>query len=152
MSCDTNSRAANARVYHAKAMSRSENSGMSDYHALPWQVTNERTFKRKWLDLKCSYCYNIGHLIDRCWQLYPEIKPRFAEQWGCRTLTAEHGVAATLDWFRGFFCFFVNKGVDSLESPPSILVTRNPNWSFRDSKARDWLRKGQVLASLVRST
>ena len=35
MSCDTNSRAANARVYHAKAMSRSENSGMSDYHALP---------------------------------------------------------------------------------------------------------------------
>jgi len=52
----------------------------------------------------------------------------------------------------GFFCFFVNKGVDSLESPPSILVTRNPNWSFRDSKARDWLRKGQVLASLVRST
>jgi len=26
------------------------------------------------------------------------------------------------------------------------MVTRNPNWSFRDSKARDWLRKGKVLA------
>jgi hypothetical protein len=88
-------------------MSRSENSGMSDYHALPWQVTNERTFKRKRLDLKCSYCYNIGHLIDRCWQLYPEIKPRFAEQWGCRTLTAEHGVATTLDWFQVFFFVFL---------------------------------------------
>jgi len=32
------------------------------------------------------------------------------------------------------------------ESPPSIMVTRKPNWSFRDSKARDWLRKGKVLA------
>jgi hypothetical protein len=38
------------------------------------------------------------------------------------------------------------------ESPPSIKVTRKPNWSFRDSKARDWLRKGKVLAPLVRPT
>jgi hypothetical protein len=38
------------------------------------------------------------------------------------------------------------------ESPPSIMVTRKPNWSFRDSKARDWLRKGKVLAPLVRPT
>ena len=38
------------------------------------------------------------------------------------------------------FCWF-----GFLESPPSILVTRNPNWFFRDSKARDWLRKGKVL-------
>jgi len=26
------------------------------------------------------------------------------------------------------------------------------NWSFRDSKARDWLRKGKVLTHLVRPT
>jgi len=38
------------------------------------------------------------------------------------------------------------------KSPPSIMVTRNPNWSFKDSKGRDWLRKGKVLASLVRPT
>jgi hypothetical protein len=38
------------------------------------------------------------------------------------------------------------------ESPPSIMVTRKPNWSFRDSKARDWLRKGKVSAPLVRHT
>jgi hypothetical protein len=38
------------------------------------------------------------------------------------------------------------------ESSPSNLVTRNPNWSFRDSKARDWLRKEKVLAPLVRPT
>jgi hypothetical protein len=57
---------------------------------------------------------------------------------------AERGVAAILDLFRGLFCV---KG-----SPPSIMATRKPNWSFRDSKARDWLRKGKVLAPLVRPT
>ncbi|KAJ6921662.1 hypothetical protein NC652_015555 [Populus alba x Populus x berolinensis] len=36
----------------------------------------------------------------------------------------------------------------SLESPPSILVTRNPNWYFRDSKARDLLRKGKLFSFL----
>jgi len=35
MSLDTNYETANTRVYHAKAMSRSENSGMFDYHFLP---------------------------------------------------------------------------------------------------------------------
>jgi uncharacterized Zn finger protein len=29
------------------------------------------------------------------------------------------------------------------------MITRNPDWSFKDSKARDWLRKGKVLAPLV---
>lgn len=46
----------------------------------------------------------------------------------------------------------LGKKVLSKESPPSIMVTRKPNWSFRDSKARDWLRKGKVLAPLVRPT
>ncbi|KAJ6978839.1 hypothetical protein NC653_027110 [Populus alba x Populus x berolinensis] len=31
-----------------------------------------------------------------------------------------------------FVCFCL---IGSLELPPSILVTRNPNWSFRDSKS-----------------
>jgi hypothetical protein len=35
---------------------------------------------------------------------------------------------------------------------PSIMVTGKSNWSFRDSKARNWLRKGKVLAPLVRPT
>ena len=72
---DTNSRAADTCVYHAKTMSRSENSGMFDYHSLPQQAIYERTFKGKQSDLKCNYCHNTGHLIDRCWQLHPEIKP-----------------------------------------------------------------------------
>jgi len=61
---------------------------------------------------------------------------------------AERGVAAILDWFRGL-CFVL---LCKRESPPSIMVTKKPNWSFRDSKARDWLHKGKVLAPLVRPT
>jgi len=56
--------------------------------------------------------------------------------------------AAILDWFWGllFYLLWIR------ESPPSIMVTRNPDWSFKDSKARDWLHKGKVLAPLVRPT
>ena len=75
ISRDTNSRATDTHVYNAKTMSRSENSSMFDYHSLSRQAIYERTFKGKQSDLKCSYCHNTGHLIDRCWQLHPEIKP-----------------------------------------------------------------------------
>jgi len=68
----------------------------------------------------------------------------------CRTLTAERGGARRRGDPRlvlGVFVFLCKR-----ESPPSIMVTRKPNWSFTDSKARDWLRKGKVLAPLVRPT
>jgi hypothetical protein len=69
---------------------------------------------------------------------------------GLRALGVSHprDGAAILDWFRGHF--FVLLWIR--ESPPSIMVTRKHNWSFRDSKARDWLHKGKVLAPLVRPT
>ena len=35
------------------------------------------------------------------------------------------------------------------ESPPSILVTRNLNWSLK-IRYGDWLRKGKVLAPQLR--
>jgi hypothetical protein len=54
-------------------------------------------------------------------------------------------LVAEIDCWGSFCC-------EKRESPPSIKVTRKPNWSFRDSKARDWLRKGKVLAPLVRPT
>ena len=66
--------------------------------------------------------------------------------WGCRTLAS--GARRRDDFQFNFRVFFFKKK----ESPPSILVTRNPNWSFRDSKVRDWLCKGKVLAPLVRPT
>ena len=37
------------------------------------------------------------------------------------------------------------------ESPPSILVTRNLNWSLEIGYG-DWLRKGKVLAPQIRPT
>ena len=46
-------------------------------------------------------------------------------------------------WWR-FFCLFCLIGY--LEQPPNIMVTRKPNWSFRDFKVRDRLCKGKVLA------
>jgi hypothetical protein len=56
-------------------------------------------------------------------------------------------VVATLsgagNWFRGFLFLWIR------ELPPSIMVTRKPNWSFRYSKARDWLHKWKVLAPIV---
>ena len=62
----------------------------------------------------------------------------------CHTLAAERG-EPSIDF--GVFVVVCVK-----ESPPSILVTRNPNWSFRDSKVREWLRKWKVLTPLVRPT
>ena len=60
---------------------------------------------------------------------------------------AKRGIAATIpgsgELISGFLFLWIK------ESPPSIMVTRKPNWSFRDSKARDWLHKGKVLAPLV---
>jgi hypothetical protein len=48
------------------------------------------------------------------------------------------------------FGVFVLLGIR--ESPPSIMITMNLDWSFKDSKARDWVRKEKVLAPLVHPT
>ncbi|KAI5349736.1 hypothetical protein L3X38_002625 [Prunus dulcis] len=39
--------------------------------------SGDRVYKGKRPDLKCLHCNNIGHLIDRCWILHPELKPKF---------------------------------------------------------------------------
>ncbi|KAI5318217.1 hypothetical protein L3X38_037925 [Prunus dulcis] len=54
-------------------------SSMSEARAF---VTNhkssgDRVYKGKRPDLQCLHCNNIGHLIDRCWVLHPELKPKF---------------------------------------------------------------------------
>ncbi|KAI5327777.1 hypothetical protein L3X38_027173 [Prunus dulcis] len=35
--------------------------------------SGDRVYKGKRPDLKCLHCNNIGHLIDRCWILHPEL-------------------------------------------------------------------------------
>ena len=47
--------------------------------------------------------------------------------------------------------FFVSKLKMDRESPLSILVTRNLNWSLEIGYG-DWLRKGKVLAPQLRPT
>jgi len=61
-----------------KAMSRTItpcNPGVSAYLARPYP--EGKVYKGKRPDLKCQHCHNIGHTMDRCWSLHPEIKPKF---------------------------------------------------------------------------
>jgi hypothetical protein len=61
-----------------KAMSRTVtlcNPGVSAYLARPYP--EGKVYKGKRPDLKCQHCHNIGHKMDRCWSLHPEIKPKF---------------------------------------------------------------------------
>jgi len=59
-----------------------------------------------------------------------------------RTMSYPRGEARRSSIDFGVFVCFCKR-----ESPPSIMVTRNLDWSFRDSKVRDWLR---TLLRLVR--
>jgi hypothetical protein len=85
MNHETQSRTAATRGYNVKTMPHSENSSSSMLeHAffiyISKQVGDSRSFKGKRSELKCSYCHNTGHLTDRCWQLHPELKPRFSNE------------------------------------------------------------------------
>jgi hypothetical protein len=51
------------------------NPSVSAYLARPYP--EGKVYKGKRSDLKCQHCHNIGHTIDRCWSLHPEIKPKF---------------------------------------------------------------------------
>ncbi|XP_038704707.1 uncharacterized protein LOC120000651 [Tripterygium wilfordii] len=40
------------------------------------------SYKGKRPDLKCQHCHHLGHLVERCWVLHPELKPKFAKDKG----------------------------------------------------------------------
>jgi hypothetical protein len=89
----------------------------------------------------------IAQLTTTCEPIFRLLRKKNPGTWNekCRTL-ASGARRSSIDF--GVFVVLLCKR----ESSPSIMVTRKPNWSFRDSKARDWLRKGKVLAPLVRPT
>jgi hypothetical protein len=61
-----------------KVMSRTTAPSHPDVRAyLARPFSEGKTYKGKRPDLKCQHCHNIGHTIDRCWSLNPEIKPKF---------------------------------------------------------------------------
>lgn len=63
-----------------KVMPRDVNPSTPDVRAyLSCPSSGEKIYKGKHPDLKCQHCHNIGHSIDRCWIVHPEMKPKFAK-------------------------------------------------------------------------
>jgi len=79
-----------------KVMSRTVtpcNPGVSAYLARPYP--EGKVYKGKRPDLKCQHCHNIGHTIDRCWSLHPEIKPKFNKDQKGKSATQHKANSAT---------------------------------------------------------
>jgi hypothetical protein len=106
------------------------------------RLYRERLFLSFFLHLFLSACIITSSLIHEATTLMEKlfklcVAPSRRSAASRRSLSDRgYGVGVFVLWIR--------------ESPPSIMITRNLNWSFRDSKARDWLNKGKVLAPLVR--
>jgi len=63
-----------------KVMLRTVNPSPPDVRAyIVRSPSEEKSYKGKRPDLKCQHCHNIGHSIDRCWILHPEMKPKFSK-------------------------------------------------------------------------
>lgn len=63
-----------------KVMTRDSTASAQDVRAyLAHQSSEEKPFKGKLPDLKCEYCNSVGHSVDHCWSLHPELKPKFTK-------------------------------------------------------------------------
>ncbi|PRQ42043.1 putative transcription factor interactor and regulator CCHC(Zn) family [Rosa chinensis] len=65
-----------------KVMNMENKSSLSETRAYVsnHRQVEERTYKGKRTDLKCTYCEGVGHVKDRCWILHPEQKPKFSKE------------------------------------------------------------------------
>jgi hypothetical protein len=68
-----------------KVMTRENPSKIAEARAFVAQKTHEQGtskfadkqhFKGNRPNLKCNYCNSMGHNMDRCWILHPDLKPR----------------------------------------------------------------------------
>ena len=69
-------------AYQTKLMSQDMSSGITDHgqsHVQYKSLSDIKSYKGKRADIKCQYYHNLGHHVDRCWLLHPEIKPKFAK-------------------------------------------------------------------------
>ncbi|KAI4353704.1 hypothetical protein L6164_002635 [Bauhinia variegata] len=67
-----------------KVMKVEHKSPLSDTraYATNHQPKRETYYKGKRPDLKCDHCHHLGHLIERCWVLHLELKPKFTKDKG----------------------------------------------------------------------
>jgi len=66
------------RAYQTKLLAQDMSSRNADYSQYR-SLSENKAYKGKQPDSKCQYCHNIGHHVDRCWLLHPELKPKFAK-------------------------------------------------------------------------
>jgi hypothetical protein len=66
------------RAYQTKLLPQDMSSRNADYSQYR-SLSENKAYKGKRHDSKCQYCHNIGHHVDRCWLLHPELKPKFAK-------------------------------------------------------------------------
>ena len=79
-----------------KVMSRTTNSFNSDAHAyISRPFSENKNYKGKRHEFKCQHCKNSGHTVDRCWNLHPELKPKFMKDHKGKLITPHRANLAT---------------------------------------------------------
>jgi len=66
------------RAYQTKLLPQDMSSRNAD-HGQYRSLSENKAYKGKRPDSKCQYCHNLGHHMDRCWLLHPELKPKFTK-------------------------------------------------------------------------
>nr|TKR97112.1 hypothetical protein D5086_0000215920 [Populus alba] len=59
----------------------SRNADHSQYRPL----SDNKAYKGRRPDFKCQHCHNLGHHVDRCWLLDPELSQKFAKDFRRQT-------------------------------------------------------------------
>ncbi|KAM0993502.1 hypothetical protein ACFX2A_009281 [Malus domestica] len=48
-------------------------------YASSYKKSEVKVYKGRNTHLKCKYCNGVGHVEDKCWELHPELKPKFSK-------------------------------------------------------------------------
>ncbi|KAM1526792.1 hypothetical protein PS1_016481 [Malus domestica] len=48
-------------------------------YASKYKNSEAKVYKGRNTHLKCKYCNGVGHEEDKCWELHPELKPKFSK-------------------------------------------------------------------------
>ncbi|KAI4332707.1 hypothetical protein L6164_017593 [Bauhinia variegata] len=103
-----------------KVMKVEHKSPLSDTraYATNHQPKRETSYKGKRPNLKCHRCHHLGHLIERCWVLHPELKPKFAKDKG----PSKHRAHVTENLARRY-----GSGLPVLPNSPSTTANTSSN-------------------------